>query len=95
MLAVDNNYHARTKHIDIHYHFIRQCIAWKAINLVYCPTNNITADILTKALPQWKVICHSLGLGLRHLSGGVVKSGGDEGHMQQCGTRGALKVHLS
>jgi len=30
----------------------------------------MTADILTKALPQWKVICHSLGLGLHQSSRG-------------------------
>ena len=61
-LAVDDNYHAWTKHIDICYHFIHECIVWKVIDLVYCPTDNMTADILTKALPQWKVACHSLGL---------------------------------
>ena len=94
-LAVDDNYHACTKHIDIRYHFIRQCIARKAIDLVYCLTDDMTADILTKVLLQWKVICHGLGLGLRHSSGGVVESGGDEGCMQQHGTRGALKAHSS
>ena len=94
-LAVDDNYHARTKHIDICYHFICQCITRKAIDLVYCPTDDMTADILTKALPQWKVICHGLGLGLCHSSGGVVESGGDKGCTQQRGTRGALKAHSS
>jgi len=81
-LAVDDNYHARTKHIDIRYHFIRQCIMRKVIDLVYCPTDNMTADILTKALPQWKVICHGLGLGLHQPSRGVLESGYDEGQAQ-------------
>jgi len=78
-LAVDNNYHVCTKHIDIQYHFIRQCIMQKVIDLVYCPTNNMTADILTKALLQWKVICHGLGLGLHQPSRRVLESGYDKG----------------
>jgi hypothetical protein len=73
-LATDDNYHARTKHIDIRFHFIRQVIASGAIKMVYCPTDDMTADVLTKALPRWKVMCHGLGLGLRQPSGGVVKS---------------------
>jgi len=84
-LAVDDNYHARMKHIDIRYHFIRQCIMWKVIDLVYCPTNDMTADILTKALLQWKVICHGLGLGLHQPSRGVLESGYDEGRAQAGG----------
>jgi len=84
-LAVDDNYHVRTKHIDIRYHFIRQCITWKVIDLVYCPTDDMTADILTKALPQWKVICHGLGLGLHQPSRGVLESGYDEGRAQAGG----------
>jgi len=77
-LATDNNYHACTKHINIHFHFIQQVITSGAINMVYCPTNDMMADILTKVLPCWKVMCHSLGLGLRQLSGGVVKSEGNK-----------------
>ena len=38
----------------------------------------MTADVLTKALPQWKVVVHSLGLGLRQLSGGVQEYDGDK-----------------
>ena len=83
MLVVDNNYHVCTKHINIHYHFIHKCVAQKVIDLVYCPTDNRTADILTKALPQWKVACHSLELGLHHLSRGVQESGTDEGCTRQ------------
>lgn len=63
-LASDDNYHARTKHIDIRYHFIRKCIADKFINIKYCPTDDMTADILTKALPKHKVALHSHTLGI-------------------------------
>ena len=74
-LATADNYHARTKHIDTRYHFIRQTIEDGSINLIYCPTDDMTADILTKALPRWKVATHALGLGLRRASGGVLESG--------------------
>jgi hypothetical protein len=63
-LTTDDNYHARTKHIDIRFHFIRQTIADKHIKLAYCPTEDMTADILTKALPKYKVAIHSLNLGI-------------------------------
>ena len=74
-LAMDDNYHARTKHIDIRFHFICQTVEDGSINLIYCPTDDMTADILTKALPRWKVATHTLGLGLCCTSGGVLESG--------------------
>ena len=84
-LVTDNNYHARTKHIDIRYHFIRQVVASAAINIVYCPTDDMTADILTKALPRWKVKCHGLGLGLHQPSRGVMEFATDEEHTRAHG----------
>jgi hypothetical protein len=63
-LATDDNYHTRTKHIDIHFHFIRQTITNGHIDIKYCPTEDMTADILTKALPKFKVALHSLTLGI-------------------------------
>ena len=63
-LAHGNQYHARTKHIDIRYHFIRYVIESGAIRLVYIPTDKQTADVLTKALPSAKAkhFAHALGL---------------------------------
>jgi len=51
-LAKDQQYHARTKHIDIRFHFIRWVISEGHLSLVYCPTNDMVADTLTKALPS-------------------------------------------
>ena len=53
-IALANNpeYHARTKHIDIQYHFIRECVQNNKINLKYCPTADMVADGMTKALPK-------------------------------------------
>jgi hypothetical protein len=66
-LAIDNNYHARTKHIDIHFHFIRQVITDGTITLIYYPTDDMAADILTKSLPKWKVSTHVCTLRLHRV----------------------------
>ena len=71
-LTTNDNYHTHTKHIDIRYHFIWQVIASGALWLVYCLTDDMTADILTKGLPKWKVGFHVLSLKLCHAWGGVV-----------------------
>jgi hypothetical protein len=57
-------FHARTKHIDIRWHFIRYCIDNGSIELRYCPTEDMTADLLTKPLPSGKAkhFAHALGL---------------------------------
>ncbi len=53
-IALANNpeYHARTKHIDIQYHFIRECVQNNKIALTYCPTADMVADGMTKALAR-------------------------------------------
>ena len=63
-----------TKHINIHYHFIHQTLEDGSITLVSCPTDDMTADILMKALPCWKVTIHSLKFGLCSASGRVLES---------------------
>ena len=49
-LTKDHQYHMRTKHINIHFHFIRWVIEQNKIKLIYCPTNDMLADMFTKAL---------------------------------------------
>ena len=46
--------HSRTKHIDIRYHYIREALQDGEINLLYCPTDEMTADLLTKLIPKGK-----------------------------------------
>jgi hypothetical protein len=63
-LAKDDHFHARTKHIDIRYHFIHYAIEEGKIRLTYCPTEDMTADILTKALPLMKAKHFASSMGL-------------------------------
>ena len=44
--------HARTKHIDIRYHFVREGVQNGVIVLKYVATDEMIADILTKPLPK-------------------------------------------
>ncbi len=50
LLANNPVYHARTKHIEVHYHFIREKILAKEIDLIHVSTEDQVADIFTKAL---------------------------------------------
>jgi hypothetical protein len=54
-LTKDHQYHARTKHIDIRYHFIHYVVEEGSIQIIYCPTEEMLADALMKALPSAKV----------------------------------------
>jgi hypothetical protein len=50
LLANNPVYHARTKHIEVHYHFIREKVLAKKINLIHVSTEDQVVDIFTKAL---------------------------------------------
>lgn len=65
--------HARTKHIDIRYHYVREAMQEKVINLSYCPSENMKADILTKPLARgrFESLRSSMGMATCELSGSV------------------------
>ncbi len=64
VLARNHQYHAHTKHIDVRYHFICWVVDQGVVWLIYCPTEDMVADALTKALPSPKVKHFAAGLGL-------------------------------
>ena len=65
--------HARTKHIDIRYHYVREAVQKKVISLNYCPSENMTADILTKPLARgrFESLRSLMGMDTCELSGSV------------------------
>ena len=71
-LAIEDNYHAHTKHIDVCYHFICQAAASGTIKLFYCQTEEMVADLLTKALSKGKTAAFAASLGMCCVCRGVV-----------------------
>ncbi|KAH9669846.1 hypothetical protein KPL70_021959 [Citrus sinensis] len=53
-IALSKNpvFHDRSKHIDTRYHFIRECIARKEVQIKYVKSQDQAADIFTKPLNQ-------------------------------------------
>ena len=51
-LAANPVFHARMKHIEIDYHFVREQVKMKNLCIGYLATKDQTTDILTKALPR-------------------------------------------
>lgn len=55
-LAKNPVHHDRSKHIDIRYHFIRDCVENGKIGVNYVPTGDQLADLLTKPLGRLKFL---------------------------------------
>ena len=57
-------YHARTKHIELQHHFIREKIESKEIELIYCNTSENVADIFTKPVGKihFEILRQKLGV---------------------------------
>lgn len=53
-LAENPTFHARSKHIDIRHHFVRELLKRKELMLRHIPTDKQVADMLTKGLPRPK-----------------------------------------
>mgnify|MGYP001405694973 FL=1 len=63
-IAHHPEYHARTKHIDIALHFLRDHVQSRSLNTVYVNTRDNLADILTKGLarPLHEDLTYRIGL---------------------------------
>ena len=63
-LTKDSQFHTRTKHIDLRFHFIHKAITDGTITMAYCPTQSMVANILMKPLIHGKTEEHMGSLGL-------------------------------
>ena len=64
-LAKNSTFHARTKHIDIRHHFLREKIENGEIEICFCGTESMTADVLTKGLCREKHEKFSFDISIR------------------------------
>ena len=64
-MSKGNKFHARTKHIDVRYHFIREAVEDGKLSVIYIPTDDNPADIFTKPLAKAKLRQFVEMLGLR------------------------------
>nr|GEV43135.1 integrase, catalytic region, zinc finger, CCHC-type, peptidase aspartic, catalytic [Tanacetum cinerariifolium] len=69
-IAISRNpvQHSRTKHITVHYHFIKEHVEKGTIELYFVKTDYQLADIFTKALPADRFNYLVCRLGMRSLS---------------------------
>ncbi|KAD3337311.1 hypothetical protein E3N88_32831 [Mikania micrantha] len=60
-ISITNNpiKHSNTKHIDIKYHFIRDCEEKKLTHLVKVDTEHNLADLFTKSFDEGRFRCHT------------------------------------
>jgi hypothetical protein len=65
-------FHARTKHIDIHLHFLHDYVEAGTLKLKYIPSRKNLADIMTKGLVRQLHQDLTYGLGLLPMQGGVL-----------------------
>ncbi|XP_057867289.1 secreted RxLR effector protein 161 [Cryptomeria japonica] len=63
-MSINPVFHDRSKHVETHYHFIRDMVQRGAIQLKYVSTNEQVADILTKPLSKVKFVYFRDRLGI-------------------------------
>lgn len=57
-------FHARTKHIEVDFHFVREQVARKAMEVRFISSSDQVADILTKPLSRYPFITHCNNLNI-------------------------------
>lgn len=64
-LARNPVFHARSKHIELHHHYVRERVLAGEIKVGYLRTEEQTADVLTKALSQPTLEKHRRAMGIQ------------------------------
>ena len=65
-LAVSTKNHTRIKHIELRYHYIRETVKEKKVQLLYINTKDQIADIMTKPLAKDQFIKFKELMGIKH-----------------------------
>lgn len=63
-LARNPQHHSRTKHIHTRYHFVRECVSNKSINVLHVASKDMLADMLTKPLGRVMLQSHRTRFGI-------------------------------
>lgn len=63
-LAENLLFHARTKHVEVHYQFLREKVLQGDIEMKPVKTNDQVADIFTKSLPTTKLLEFRKSIGM-------------------------------
>jgi hypothetical protein len=66
-LSANPVFHARIKHIKVDYHFVRERVALKQLDIRFISTNDQVVDGFTKVLSQQKLTNFQNNLNLRRL----------------------------
>ena len=65
-IELSNNpvHHERSKHIDLRYHYIRECVELGRVDVIHVRTGDQVADIFTKSLgrSRYAELRHKLGV---------------------------------
>ena len=65
VLTHNPQFHQRSKHITLHYHWVRDLVIDKILDIQNCHNLDQTADVLTKALPRPKYMRHRGEIGIQ------------------------------
>lgn len=63
-ISKNPQFHGRTKHVDIKFHFVRDLVESKVIEVTYCPTNEMIADSFTKGICREKFVKFRNSIGI-------------------------------
>jgi hypothetical protein len=63
-LSVNLIFNARTKHLEIDFHFVRELVAAKSLEILFIPSFDQLADVLTKPLvsKRFHLLCFKLNV---------------------------------
>ncbi|KAJ7518762.1 hypothetical protein O6H91_20G050600 [Diphasiastrum complanatum] len=67
-LAKNHVFHARMKHIEVKYHFVREKLQSEGVSVVHCSTTLQLANMFTKSLSKNKFETFRARLGLEAIT---------------------------